>query len=55
VRAVLNPKDPHAANAMTGVLNAKVDGDKIVGTIRVSGSNGNLVREAEVSLAPAAK
>jgi hypothetical protein len=55
VRAVLNPKDPNAANAMTGVLHAKVDGDKIVGTLRVSGRNGNLVREAEVTLTKADK
>lgn len=55
IRAVLNPKDPNAANAMTGVLDAKVDGDKIVGTIRVSGRNGNLVREAEITLSPGSK
>jgi hypothetical protein len=36
-------------------LHAKVDGDKIVGTLRVSGRNGNLVREAEVTLTKADK
>ena len=49
--ARLDPKDPNTQDAMTGVLTGKLDGDAITGTLRVSGRNGNIVRESEIKLA----
>lgn len=52
VRAIVNPTDPNAPTAMTGVFSGTVSAGKIAGTIRASGRNGNIVREASVTLAP---
>lgn len=52
VRTVLNPKDPHALQAMTGIFTGTVKDGKITGKIRASSKNGNVVREADVTLAP---
>lgn len=52
VRTVLNPKDPHAPHAMTGIFTGTVKDGKITGKIRTSSKNGNVVREADVTLAP---
>ena len=52
VRAIVNPTDPNAPAAMTGVFSGTVSAGKIAGTIRASGRNGNIVREASVTLAP---
>lgn len=52
VRTVLNPKDPRAPHAMTGIFTGVVKDGKIVGKIRTSSKNGNVVREAEVTLSP---
>ena len=52
VRTVLNPKDPHTPHAMTGIFTGTVKDGKITGKIRASSKNGNVVREADVTLAP---
>lgn len=48
--ARVDPKDPNTEAAMTGVLTGKVEGASIQAVIRVSGRNGNIVREATVTL-----
>lgn len=50
VRASLTPDDPHAENAMTGVLVGKLEGEVIRGNIRVAGPDAVLVRESAVEL-----
>lgn len=50
VTAHVTPKQPNAPLAMTGVFSGKLEGAKITGKLRVSGRDGNLVREADVEL-----
>ncbi len=49
--ARVDPKTPNAPGAMTGVLQGKRTADGIEATLRVSGRNGNIVREATIKLA----
>ena len=46
----VDPKEPNSAAAMTGVLTGKIEGSTITAVIRVSGRNGDIVREAAVTL-----
>lgn len=48
--ARIDAKDPKAPNAMSGTLSGKQDGAKIEATLRVSGRDANVVREAAVTL-----
>ena len=48
--ARLDPKNPNTEGAMTGVLTGKLDGAAMTATLRVSGRNGNVVREATFTL-----
>jgi hypothetical protein len=50
IRATVNPDDPRAPNAMTGVLVGKLTGDKIVGELRVAGPDATVVRESKIEL-----
>jgi hypothetical protein len=50
ITAQVNPKDPNAQNAMTGVFHGSLKGDALEGTLRVANRNANLVREAEIKL-----
>jgi hypothetical protein len=50
VTARVDPKNPNAENAMTGVLTGKLEGTTITATIRVSSRNANIVREAPITL-----
>ena len=51
LRANLQPKDPKADGAMTGFMLLSTEGDALKGTLRVSGRDGRIVREAAVELA----
>jgi hypothetical protein len=51
LRANLQPKDPKADGAMTGFMVLSTDGDALKGTLRVSGRDARIVREAAVELA----
>jgi hypothetical protein len=53
LQARVNPKDPNAADAMTGVLQGTLEGTAITATLRVANRSANVVREADVKLAPA--
>ena len=48
--ARVDPKNPNTQDAMTGVLTGKLEGSTLTATLRVSGRNGNLVREATFPL-----
>jgi hypothetical protein len=50
VRASINPEDPTAPNAMTGVFVALQKGEALVGEIRVAGPDATVVREAPITL-----
>jgi hypothetical protein len=55
LRANLNPRDPNADNAMTGVIALVADGvgmnaTAMRGTLRVSGADARVVREAAVEI-----
>ncbi len=50
LRLIVRPTEANAANAMTGVLTAKIAGAAATGAIHVSSKDGNLVREADVKL-----
>lgn len=50
IRATVNPDDPRAPGAMTGVLVGKLVGDKIVGELRVAGPDATVVRESKIEL-----
>ena len=52
VHAEVASKDPAAENAVRGTLEATLSDKGLVGTLRASSSDANLVREAEISLAP---
>ena len=52
LRASLTPRDPNAASAMTGWLTATLAAGKLTGSLRVSGRDAKVVREAKVELAP---
>jgi hypothetical protein len=51
LRAKVDPKNPNTEPAMTGVLTGTFANGTFTGTLRVSGRNGNVVREAEIKLA----
>jgi hypothetical protein len=48
--ARIDAKDPKAPTAMSGTLSGKQDGAKIEATLRVSGRDANVVREATITL-----
>jgi hypothetical protein len=48
--ARIDAKDPKSPTAMSGVMSGKQDGTKIEATLRVSGRDANVVREAVVTL-----
>jgi hypothetical protein len=50
VRATLNPDDPRADGAMTGVFVGVRKGDVIRGEIHVAGPDATMVREASIEL-----
>jgi hypothetical protein len=50
LRATLIPKDPNAEDAMTGVMTLSQNGTALRGTLRVSGKDARVVREASVEL-----
>lgn len=50
VRATINPDDPRAEGAMTGVLVGVRKGDVIRGEIHVAGPDATMVREATIEL-----
>ncbi|HEU4411295.1 MAG TPA: hypothetical protein VFS43_38945 [Polyangiaceae bacterium] len=50
LKARVDPADPNAPAAMTGILDGAFEGNGFKGVLRVSGRNGNLVREAAVTL-----
>lgn len=51
LRARVDPVDPNQAAAMTGILTGAFDDGGFTGVLRVSGRNGNVVREGAVKLA----
>lgn len=53
LRARVDPKRPNTEPAMTGVLSGTFATGAFTGTLRVSGRNANVVREAEVKLSRA--
>ena len=50
LRVALMPVDPNTAQAMTGVLIAKINGASARGTLRASSGDARLAREASVEL-----
>jgi hypothetical protein len=50
LRANLIPNDPNADDAMTGVMTLAADGAGMRGTLRVSGRDARIVREASVEM-----
>ncbi len=50
LRARVDPSDPNAPAAMTGILTGTFEGSGFKGVLRVAGRNGNVVREAAVTL-----
>lgn len=50
LRATVNPDDPRAPNAMTGVLIGKLTGDVIKAELHVAGPDATVVRESAVEL-----
>lgn len=50
IRAKMDPEDPRAPSAMTGVLVGKLDGDSIRADLHVAGPDATVVRESAVEL-----
>lgn len=50
LRATARPREPNAPDAMTGTLSLAVEGDALAGTLRASGRDATIVRDADVKL-----